>query len=203
VSEGDGAESFYGYGWVSFPTPEGGWFHGHNGGNGIFFADFLRLPDQDAMIFVATNAVGANEDIAFQAAELLTGEELIGPSCGPTEDPTNFPSATEFPDTPAGATAEATITILLGGDASARRAFVEAHVPASLAPGLSLDEQVDGLASIQEEFDGLDYQGLHIEDEHRYHAVLTGDDVRSTVTIVVDEADPQYLACLHIDVGQP
>ncbi len=55
VDEGYG-DSFYGYGWVTFKTPRGTKLLAHNGGNGIFSADFRRYVDEDVVIFHATNS---------------------------------------------------------------------------------------------------------------------------------------------------
>jgi len=55
VDEGDG-DSFYGYGWVNWRTDWGTRMLSHDGGNGVFAADFHRYIEDDAMIFVATNA---------------------------------------------------------------------------------------------------------------------------------------------------
>ena len=55
VDEGYG-DSFYGYGWVTFTSPRGTKLLGHNGGNGIFFADFNRYIDERVVIFHATNS---------------------------------------------------------------------------------------------------------------------------------------------------
>lgn len=70
--EGEGADSFYGYGWALLPTPFDTWLISHNGGNGVFFADFLRFLDEDVVVFVATNAV-QDEDTAYRLAEALFG----------------------------------------------------------------------------------------------------------------------------------
>lgn len=55
VDEGFG-DAFYGYGWVNFTTQRGTRLLAHNGGNGIFSADFRRYVDDDVVIFHATNS---------------------------------------------------------------------------------------------------------------------------------------------------
>lgn len=56
VREGEGADSFYGYGWAIFETPRKTRLIAHNGGNGIFAADLLRYVDEGAVIYAASNA---------------------------------------------------------------------------------------------------------------------------------------------------
>lgn len=48
VQEGPGARSHYAYGWAVFPTPRETQLVTHNGGNGVFFADLWRYPDEVA-----------------------------------------------------------------------------------------------------------------------------------------------------------
>lgn len=47
--------SFYGYGWAIFPTSRGTELVTHNGGNGVFFADFWRYFDEEVVIIVLSN----------------------------------------------------------------------------------------------------------------------------------------------------
>jgi CubicO group peptidase (beta-lactamase class C family) len=55
VREGEGANSFYSYGWAIYTTSRGTKLAAHNGGNGIFFADFWRYLDDDLVIIVMSN----------------------------------------------------------------------------------------------------------------------------------------------------
>jgi len=57
VAEGPAERSFYAYGWAVSKTPRGTTVVQHNGGNGIYVAEFMRFPDEDAMLFLtSTNA---------------------------------------------------------------------------------------------------------------------------------------------------
>jgi CubicO group peptidase (beta-lactamase class C family) len=57
VAEGPAAHSFYAYGWAVSKTPRGTTVVQHNGGNGIYVAEFMRFPEEDAMLFLtSTNA---------------------------------------------------------------------------------------------------------------------------------------------------
>lgn len=55
IEQGPDTDTYYGYGWTSFPTSWDGWAINHNGGNGIFGADLWMLPDRDLTVFIATN----------------------------------------------------------------------------------------------------------------------------------------------------
>lgn len=54
VDEG-GGQSYYGYGWSIVPDYMGRRLITHNGGNGIFSADFRRFVDGNVVIFIASN----------------------------------------------------------------------------------------------------------------------------------------------------
>jgi CubicO group peptidase (beta-lactamase class C family) len=55
VPEGPKAKTYYGYGWASATTERNTKLVAHNGGNGIFFADFRRYIDEDITIIYFTN----------------------------------------------------------------------------------------------------------------------------------------------------
>ena len=72
VREGEGANSHYGYGWAIIPTPRGTDLITHNGGNGIFMADFLRYPKEDVTIWFATNGVNrSNRNTGGEIARMV------------------------------------------------------------------------------------------------------------------------------------
>lgn len=76
ISEGRDAQSFYGYGWAIFPTPRGTDLITHNGGNGIFLADFLRYTEEDVVIYYTTNSVNPqNRDVAWEVAQMIFDAE--------------------------------------------------------------------------------------------------------------------------------
>jgi CubicO group peptidase (beta-lactamase class C family) len=55
VAEEPGGDSYYGYGWTVRDEPGAGRVVGHNGGNGVFYAEVIRLLDADALVVVSTN----------------------------------------------------------------------------------------------------------------------------------------------------
>lgn len=72
----EGGRTFYGYGWAIFPTSWESTLITHNGGNGIFFADFLRFIEEDVCIMFFTNAVNRDvERIAFRLARIMFEEK--------------------------------------------------------------------------------------------------------------------------------
>lgn len=77
VREGEGAQSFYAYGWAIFPTPRETNLVAHNGGNGVFFADFWRYLEEDITIIVMCNSSNRYaERIASQIAGIILNPEF-------------------------------------------------------------------------------------------------------------------------------
>lgn len=71
VCEGEGADSFYGYGWALFDSPRGTKVVCHNGGNGVFFFDFLWLLEEDAVVLFATNVAGRETEVSVRVERML------------------------------------------------------------------------------------------------------------------------------------
>ncbi len=71
VREGEDADSFYGYGWALFESPRGTKVVCHNGGNGVFFFDFLWLPEEDAVVLFSTNVAGRETEVSVRLERML------------------------------------------------------------------------------------------------------------------------------------
>jgi CubicO group peptidase (beta-lactamase class C family) len=54
VGEGPRGLSHYAYGWAVSKSARGTTVVQHNGGNGVYVAEFLRFPDEDAMLFLTS-----------------------------------------------------------------------------------------------------------------------------------------------------
>lgn len=75
VPEEPGGDTHYAYGWAVRKSKAAGTVVGHNGSNGIFFADLRMYPDRDAVLVFATTGSGlkhlfepdALEKVAFPA----------------------------------------------------------------------------------------------------------------------------------------
>ena len=77
VAEGGGADTWYGYGWSIGASAWGGRLVEHNGGNGIFFADFLRYVDDDLVVILSTNdSEVRGGQISHALGRLAHGEDV-------------------------------------------------------------------------------------------------------------------------------
>lgn len=80
VAENPEGDSHYGYGWALFTTPRSTRLVAHNGGNGIFAADFLRYIDEGVVIIAFSNTAGKPAWKASEAvARILFGEPVAMP----------------------------------------------------------------------------------------------------------------------------
>lgn len=75
----EGGDSFYGYGWSVRTLPGDIKVIAHNGGNGIFFADFALVPKAGLVIFLQTNVM-ADLPAAQQLMEAIGFKFLAGRS---------------------------------------------------------------------------------------------------------------------------
>jgi CubicO group peptidase (beta-lactamase class C family) len=58
VAEGEGATSYYGYGWAIFTTPRKTKLIAHNGGvNDVFYANFRRYVEEQVVFIIITNSL--------------------------------------------------------------------------------------------------------------------------------------------------
>jgi Beta-lactamase len=72
VAEGEGAPSHYGYGWVIVTTQRGTTLITHNGGNGVFFADYLNFEDEDVFVFIQSNSSKEGmQDVAWELGRMI------------------------------------------------------------------------------------------------------------------------------------
>ncbi len=100
VAEDPSGRSHYGYGWAISTTPRGTRLVAHNGGNGIFAADFLRFVDEGVVIYVHTNAPLMAYDFSSDLAALAFGEPVEPPPAVTALDPkalARFAGTYEFP----------------------------------------------------------------------------------------------------------
>ncbi len=81
VAEGPEAMSHYAYGWAIFTTPRKTRLVAHNGGNGVFAADFRRYVDENVVIYAASNA----EPTAIALTEVLPAIVFGAPYTMPPE----------------------------------------------------------------------------------------------------------------------
>jgi len=71
VAEGPRGLSHYAYGWAVSKSARGTSVVQHNGGNGIYVAEFMRFPDEDAMLFLTTTDAGLKASPVVEVLERI------------------------------------------------------------------------------------------------------------------------------------
>jgi CubicO group peptidase (beta-lactamase class C family) len=71
VAEGPRGLSHYAYGWAVSKSARGTTVVQHNGGNGIYVAEFVRFPDEDAMLFVTSTDTALTATPVVEALERM------------------------------------------------------------------------------------------------------------------------------------
>lgn len=61
----------YGYGWAIYNSDRNTKIISHNGGNAIFFHDFLWIPEEDVVIILFTNASSKETEVAWPIEKML------------------------------------------------------------------------------------------------------------------------------------
>lgn len=135
VDEG-GGESFYGYGWVVMDSPMSeGTLITHNGGNGIFHADFLRFVDDDVVIYLNSSA---GQPDATQVSWTLA-RMIFEPDYTPTLPwkEAKVLSLEELKDIEIGQHAIAFVGVLADDGEDSIRSFYENHLSSYIAQQVS------------------------------------------------------------------
>jgi CubicO group peptidase (beta-lactamase class C family) len=81
VAEGPRGLSHYAYGWAVSKSARGTSVVQHNGGNGIYVAEFMRFPDEDAMLFLTSTDTGLTATPVVEVLEriLFGGQPVLPP----------------------------------------------------------------------------------------------------------------------------
>lgn len=105
AAENPDATSHYGYGWAVARTNRGTPLIAHNGGNGIFFADFRRYVGEGVVFLIASTNSDASANVAqSQLLRLVFGGEYGVPPVVQTSVPAGAPSVVGSYRLPAGGT---------------------------------------------------------------------------------------------------
>lgn len=129
VEEGEGAGSYYGYGWAIFNTRRDTRLITHNGGNGVQFADVLWYADEGAIVVLMSNANQRGmQDLAWEVGRMVF-DSTYAPRV-----PEAAKALAGVPDGPAGERMKAFSAIIgaQGDDAALKSWFAENFGPGFL-----------------------------------------------------------------------
>lgn len=71
VAETKSASSYYAYGWAIYTSKNNTKIISHNGGNNVFFHDFIWLPKEDIVIILFTNASSREVEVAWPIQKMI------------------------------------------------------------------------------------------------------------------------------------
>lgn len=206
----EGGPLFYGYGWSIEHLGEDRTLITHNGGNGVFFADFLRFVDDDLTVFLATNSADPRfEGTAPRLASDLLGEPGGGADsadCPPVvpEDVVDLAAIVEFPTGPAGDSAKRVFDVIGSASGSTSGADLAAFVDDLVRPELepdAVDEDVArSIDGLRDEVAPLELDKIvALDGSLAFAALYTGSTDSLVISVRLSDGDPSHLLCLNID----
>lgn len=71
ILEYEGGSSHYAYGWAIYSSDRNTKIISHNGGNSIFFHDYIWLPEEDVVIILFTNASSREVEVAWPIKKMI------------------------------------------------------------------------------------------------------------------------------------
>jgi len=153
VKEGPAADSYYGYGWSIGEAAWGGRLIEHNGGNGTFFADFLRYTDDEIVVILSTNDSEVRGGrISHALGRMAHGEDV------PMPKPASATQVTPLSTSGRDAVIRAWFDAFNSNGMGPMRAFRAAH--ATPRPGTDDAEREKRLTQMREDFGRLDPEGI-------------------------------------------
>ncbi|MCK9451706.1 MAG: beta-lactamase family protein [Bacteroidales bacterium] len=79
VKEHESGDSYYAYGWTIMNSDRNTKIIAHNGSNGVFYADFIQLPEENTVIIYMTNQLRYDTQIVAWEIEQLLFKENYTP----------------------------------------------------------------------------------------------------------------------------
>lgn len=158
IAEDPSGQSHYGYGWAIIKTRRDTRLITHNGGNGIFFADYLNFEDENTFVYVSSNASKRGmQDVAWEL-----GRMILNPGYEP--EIKNFnPVAIdikEIANPEYRTTLEDLIRYLESGTSDATTDFVLNHLGPGLLESMPMDEHLTLFNSFRQVLNGSKYHHM-------------------------------------------
>ena len=197
VPEDESGFSYYGYGWVIIPTEQGHTIITHNGGNGIFFADYWDYPEEQLFVFVATNSLSRpHQDWAYELMQLI-----LDPEYEPVPPALDVEIETaELPETPAGQLVADFLATINGNDVANRTAFIENRYSAELQAFADLETHLAIMDDLQDLLGSVTLSSVGIAGDT---LILTYVDSSGLpyleISLTATPTDPPLLADISVE----
>ncbi|MCM2269694.1 MAG: beta-lactamase family protein, partial [Thermoanaerobaculia bacterium] len=200
VDEGGG--TWYGYGWSIEPTPWGEMVT-HNGGNPFFFADYLRFPEADVVVYFTTSSRDRRmRRLGRPLARIVfTGE---APPFEPPPAPLQAPGSAAapagsaaarwgLPGTPAGERAGALLDALAAASGAERERFAGE----GFAPAVVARRGAQGLVELLERMRG------DLGEDFRLRGFRPGQNDGLVVVLAANAGPGPMQITLDVEPGAP
>ncbi len=194
-----GGDSFYGYGYVVVDY-DGGKLVKHNGGNQVFFADYLRFLDKDRVIYVMCNKSDRKFfDVAIEVARILDNADYE------PQDITSKPMMVldDLPDSPLSVTIRSFLNKLPQAKSDDEfRALVKDHLTDDFADQFSPREQVSMMKNVQEHLGHREIVKVEVVRQGHYKVFLADDKPETLMLEFVmgpSISEPRF-ATLGVDI---
>lgn len=158
IQEGEDAPSYYGYGWAIYNTSRNTRLAAHNGGNGIFFADYWRYLDDDMVIIILNNNATPYSEIIASQIGAITFLQTFEPQY-PSE------SDQEIDDDLITGLAEKTILALSKDDENKWKSFILNYGTLDFINIAPMETHLKYFLNFHSELKGGEIQAINLDDD--------------------------------------
>ena len=200
--------TWYGYGWSTEATPWGEMV-AHNGGNPYYFADYLRFPKDDVVIYYWTTSRERRfMDLARSLAHIVFTDEAleIPPAQAPLIDAGDHETAHvlarkwQLPGSIEGRRGAEFLEAMTLDPGSERERLAEELFAATLMEKRGIEGLLEVLDSLQEEAGDFAVQGIRIRPDG-VDVVLDTVRGQMSVILLLDESDSPKVRGIGVEVG--
>ncbi|MEZ5346316.1 MAG: serine hydrolase domain-containing protein [Pyrinomonadaceae bacterium] len=159
IEEGANAGTYYGYGWALFPTPRKTTLIAHNGGNGIFFCDFLRYTEEKVTIILLSNSMRRE----FEAISVEIARSIFSKDHKPViEVNTSPPVKTTLENHPHVGLIRGLMTTITSQDKDAVKKFAEVNFAEDFLNYVPIEKHLEILSQIGGELKDFEIESVTI-----------------------------------------
>ena len=177
VKEGQDAQSYYAYGWAIYTTSRGTKLVAHNGGNGIFFADFWRYVNDGVTIIVLTNRADRYSRII--ASQI--GGVIFLPDFEPTYPSDENDMAEDFDQTTVIDFAKSTIAVLGEKDEKGWKNFIKNNGTEDFIKIAPMEIHLNYFSKFHKKLKEGNIKGIQLEDDELIITVETPNGMQELI----------------------
>jgi len=199
VREGD-SDIFYGYGYtIRHPYDDDKLVVKHNGGNTVFFADYMRFIDEDIVIYMCSNSADRKfADIAFNIADIIKIKDFTPKMI----DYANIKTSKELPDNIKGKRAKDFFDLILNDSKNEDyKNYVTKNFSTSLIEKRGEQYLIDILKDLKPKFGEFTISKVEIQSESEYAVFIKPKDKGGffIVTFMYDNEEQNKIKGLGLD----